>query len=54
MFIGRRLIYAWNMHLRQPRFTYSPCGSCTKSKERIKKFKEIADSRYIYLNEFLR
>ena len=36
------------MHLRQPRFTYSACGSFTKNKERIKKLKETGDSRYIY------
>ena len=28
------------MHLRQPRFTYSACGTFTKNKERIKKIKE--------------
>ena len=28
------------MHLKQPGPTYSACGSCTKNKERIKKFKE--------------
>ena len=28
------------MHLRQPEFTYSACGSFTKSKERIKKIKK--------------
>ena len=28
------------MHLRQPRFTYSACGKFTKNKERIKKIKE--------------
>ena len=28
------------MHLRQPGFTYSPCGAYTKIKERIQKFKE--------------
>ena len=28
------------MHFRQPGFTYSACGSFTKKKERIKKFKE--------------
>ena len=27
------------MHLRQWRFRYSACGSFTKNKERIKKFK---------------
>ena len=39
------------MHLRQPGFTYSACGSFTKNKERIQKFKETGDSRYIYQNE---
>ena len=28
------------MHLRQPRFTYSVCGPFTKNKEKIQKFKE--------------
>ena len=28
------------MHLRQPEFTYSACGSFTKIKERIKKLKK--------------
>ena len=39
------------MHLRQPGFTYSVCGSFTKNKERIKKFKETGDTRSIYQNE---
>ena len=39
------------MHLRQPRFTYSACGLFTKNKERTQKFKETGDSRYIYQNE---
>ena len=39
------------MHLRQPGFTYSACGSFTKNKERIQKFKETEDSRYIFQNE---
>ena len=39
------------MHLRQPRFTYSACGPFTKKKERIQKFKETRDSSYIYINE---
>ena len=38
-------------HLKQPQFTYSVCGPFTKSKERIQKFKETGDSRYIYRNE---
>ena len=39
------------LHLRQRGFTYSACGPITKNKERIKKFKETGDSRYIYQNE---
>ena len=39
------------MHLRQPGFTYSACGPFTKNNERIQKFKETKDSRYIYRNE---
>ena len=39
------------MHLRQPGFTYSACRSFTKTKERIKKFKQTGDSRYIYRNQ---
>ena len=39
------------MHLRQPEFTYSCCGPFPKNKERINKFKETGDSRYIYQNE---
>ena len=39
------------MHLRQPRFTYSACGPFTKSKKRIQKFKQTGNSRYIYKNE---
>ena len=35
------------MHLRQPQFTYSACGSFTKNKERIQKFKETGDSRFL-------
>ena len=39
------------MHLRQPKFTYSACGPFTKNKERIQKFKETGDTDYIYKNE---
>ena len=39
------------MHLRQPGFTYGACGPFTKSEERIQKFKQTGDSRYIYRNE---
>ena len=39
------------MHLRQPGFTYSFCGPFTKNIERIHKFTETGDSRYIYQYE---
>ena len=39
------------MHLRQPGFAYNACELFTKNKERIKKFKETGDSKYIYQNE---
>ena len=39
------------MHLRQPRFTYNSCRPFTENKERMQKFKEIEDSRYLYQNE---
>ena len=39
------------MHKRQPGFTYSACRTFTKNKERIQKFKEAGDSRYIYQNK---
>ena len=39
------------MHLRQPRFTYSVCETLTKNKEKIQKFRETGDSRYIYQNK---
>ena len=35
------------MHLTRPGFTYSACGAFTKNKERIQKFTQTGDSRYI-------
>ena len=40
------------IHLKQPGFTYSPCGSFTKNKGRIHKFKGTRDTSYIYKKEF--
>ena len=39
------------VHLRQPQFVYSACGPFTRHKERIKKFKQTGDKRYIYRND---
>ena len=39
------------IHLKQPGITYSACRPFTKNKEKMKKIKELGDSRYIYQNE---
>ena len=39
------------MHLRQPQLVYSACGPSTRYKERIKKFKQTGDTRYVYRSE---
>ena len=39
------------MHLKQPRFTYSACGLFTKNKERIKKFMQTGNTDFICRNE---
>ena len=39
------------VHLRQPGFTYSACGAFTKNKQRIQRFMETGDPKYIYRNE---
>ena len=36
--------------MRQPQFTYSASGPFIKHKERIKKFNQTGDMRYIYRN----
>ena len=39
------------MHLRQPGFSYSACGSFTKNKERIEKFMKSGNTDFIYKNK---
>ena len=39
------------MHLKQPGFTYSACGTFTKNKERIEKFMQTGSTDFIYENE---
>ena len=39
------------MHLNLPGYTYSACGPFTKNKDRVHKFKEAGDTKYIYRNE---
>ena len=50
-FLWARDKFMLEMHLQQPGFTYSACRPFTKNKEKIKKFKEISDSRYICQNK---
>ena len=50
-FLLARDKFTLKMHLRPSGFTYSACGPFTKNKERIQKFIETGDSRYIYQNE---
>ena len=39
------------MHLKQPGFTYSACGSFTKNKERIEEFMQTWNTDFIYKYE---
>ena len=39
------------MHLKQPKFTYSACGLFTKNKERIEKFMQTGNTDFIHRNE---
>ena len=39
------------LHLRQPEFTYSPCGSFTKHRSKIQKFSKTGDLKHIYENK---
>ena len=39
------------LHLKKPGFTYSACGSFTKHRERIQKFKETGNWKHLYRNE---
>ena len=43
---GDKILY--KLHLRQPGYTYGGCGSFTKCRERIQKFKETSYLNYIY------
>ena len=39
------------IHLRQPGFTNSACGPCTKNKERTEIFMQTRNTDFIYKNE---
>ena len=42
------------MHFKQHVLTYSGCGTFTKNKERLQKFNETGDSRYISQNQLVK
>ena len=46
-FLLARDKFMTEMHLKQPQFTYGACGPFTKNNERIQKFKETGDSKYV-------
>ena len=39
------------MHLKQPGFTYNACRPFTKNKERIEKFMQTGNIKFIYKND---
>ena len=39
------------LHLKQPRFTFSNCRPLTKHRERIQKFRETENLKHLYRNE---
>ena len=39
------------LHLKQPGFTYSACGSLTRNKERIEMFMQTGNTDFIYRDE---
>ena len=39
------------MHLKQPGFAYSACGTFIRNKQRTQKFMQTGDTNYIYKNE---
>ena len=53
--IGNKFLLVGNkfmrqMHLKQPGFTYSACGPCTRKKKK-KKFMQTGNIGYIYKND---
>ena len=44
--------FVLEMHLKQPWFTYSARGPCTKNNERTEKFMQTGNTDYIYKNNF--
>ena len=48
--LGRDKVMS-EIHLKQPGFTYSACGTFIKNKERIKKIIQTGYTDFIYRNE---
>ena len=49
-FLQRRVKFISEMHSKQPGFTYSACSPFVKNKEKMRKFMEAGNTRYIYWN----
>ena len=47
-FLPRRVKFISEMHSKQPGFTYSACSPFVKNKEKMRKFMEAGNTRYIY------
>ena len=50
-FLWTRDKFMPEFHLHQPGSTYSACGSFTKHRKRIQKFRETGNLKYLYRNE---
>ena len=50
LLVGDKFI-CFEIHLKQPGFTYSACSPFTNNKERIEKFMETRNTDYIYKND---
>ena len=50
-FLSRGDKFMTEMHLKQPQFIYSACRPFTENKERIQKFKDSGNTKYILKNE---
>ena len=47
----RRDDFISEMHLKQPKFTYSVCSPVTKNKKSDQKFVQTGNTNYIYRND---
>ena len=43
--------FMWELHLKQPGFTYGACWPFTKHRETIQKFRETCNLKHLYRNQ---